>query len=303
LIVSKETTAVLFVIASAATWGLTGVLSKYLLDTAAPMFVVLVELSSSIVVSWVIVTIKFEEVEIGREFLAASTLGVLHPGLSTALGIVGLAHLDASISSTIWALEAAMTMVLASMILAEKLRLIQIVLTIVSIGGVFFTTMNGDQTGDLFESLYGAFLVLVAVACCALYAVFSRQISKDSAAEPLLLVAGQQTIGLLVSLAIFPFHWSADQLGNLNDISIDVWLVCALSGVLAFPVAMGLFLSALRYLSAGFASSFLILTPVFGLAFAFLFLGEVLTGRQWIGVLIILMSMLGVQYANSNSER
>jgi drug/metabolite transporter (DMT)-like permease len=303
LIASKETTAVLFVIAAACTWGLTGVLSKYLLGTTAPMIVVLIQLSSSMLVSWVIVTIRFEEVEIGGKFLLASALGVLHPGLSTTLGIVGLAHLDASISSTIWALEAAMTMVLASIMLAEKLRVIQVILTIVSVGGVFFMTMNGDQTKGLTESLYGALLILIAVAGCALYTVFSRQISKDSAAEPLLLVAGQQTIGLLVSLAMFPFHWSSERLSDLNTLSIDIWLVCALSGNLTFLVAMGLFLAALRHLSAGFASSFLILTPVFGLASAFLLLGEVLTGWQWVGVLVILASVLGNQHANSNTKR
>ncbi len=101
---------------------------------------------------------------------------------------------------------------------------------------------------------------------------------------------------------MFPFHWSAEHLDDLNTISIDIWLVCALSGILTFLVAMGLFLAALRYLSAGFASSFLILTPVFGLACAFLLLGEVLTGWQWFGVLIILMSVLGIQHANANSE-
>ncbi len=302
MIASKETTAVLVVIAAACTWGLTGVLSKSLLGTTAPMIVVLIQLSSSMLVSWIIVTIKFEEVEICGKFLLASALGVLHPGLSTTLGIVGLAHLDASISSTIWALEAAMTMVMASMMLAEKLRVIQVVLTIVSVGGVFFMTMNGDQMKGLAESLYGALVILIAVAGCALYTVFSRQISKDSAAEPLLIIAGQQTIGLLVSLAIFPFHWSAERLGDLNTISIDIWLVCALSGVLTFLVAMGLFLAALRYLSAGLASSFLILTPVFGLASAFLLLGEVLTGWQWIGVLIILVSVLGIQCANAISH-
>ena len=298
MIASKETTAILFVIAAAGTWGLTGVLSKYLLGSTAPMIVVLIQLSSSMLVSWIIITIRFKEVEISGKFLLASVLGVLHPGLSTVLGIVGLAHLDASTSSTIWALEAAMTMVLASVMLAEKLKVIQIFLIIVSVGGVFFMTMNSGQTRDLGESLYGALLALIAVASCAMYTVFSRQISKESAAEPLLLVAGQQTIGLVVCLAMFPFHWSIERLSELNAISIDIWLVCALSGNLTFLVAMGLFLAALRHLSAGFASSFLILTPVFGLAFAFLLLGEVLTGWQWVGVLIILMSVSGIQYAN-----
>lgn len=302
MIASKETTAILFVIAAAGTWGLTGVLSKYLLGSTAPMIVVLIQLSSSMLVSWVIITIKFEEVEITGKVLLASTLGVLHPGLSTVLGIVGLTHLDASTSSTIWALEAAMTMILASMMLAEKLKVVQIFLAIISIGGVFFLTMNSGQTRDLGESLYGMFLALIAVASCALYTVFSRQISRDSAAEPLLVVAGQQSIGLLVSLAMFPFHWSIERISDLNVISIDIWLICALTGNLTFLVAMGLFLAALRHLPAGFASSFLILTPVFGLASAFLVLGEVLTGWQWGGVVIILVSVLGIQCTNSNSE-
>ena len=267
------------------------------------MIVVLIQLSSSMLVSWIIVTIKFKEVEICEKFLRASALGVLHPGISTTLGIVGLAHLDASISSIIWTLEAAMTMVLASIMLAEKLRVIQVALTIVSVGGVFFMTMNGDQTKGLMESLYGALLISIAVAGCALYTVFSRQISKDSAAEPLLLIASQQTIGLLVSLAMFPFHWSSERLGDLNTVSIDIWLICALTGVMTFLIAMGLFLAALRYLSAGFASSFLIMTPVFGLTSAFLLLGEVLTGWQWVGVFVILVSVLGIQCANLNSER
>lgn len=303
LILSKEITAVLFVIAAAGTWGLTGALSKYLLGATTPMILALIQLSSSLLISWIIVTIKFEEVEISGNFLMASALGVLHPGLSTTLGIVGLAHLDASISSTIWALEAAMTMVLASMILAEKLRIIQIVLAVVAMGGVFFMTVNGDQTKGLSESLYGALLIIIAVAGCALYTVFSRQISMDSAAEPLLLIAGQQTIGLIVSFAMFPFHWSGERLGGLDAVSIDIWLVCALSGTLTFLVAMGLFLAALRHLSAGFASSFLILTPVFGLVAAFLLLGEKLTGWQWVGAVIILMSVLGTQYAKANSDR
>ena len=233
----------------------------------------------------------------------ASALGVLHPGLSTTLGMVGLVHLDASISSTIWALETAMTMILASMMLDEKLGAIQIVLTIVSVGGVFFTAMNGDQTGNLIESLYGASLVLIAVVSCALYAVFSRQFSKNSTAEPVLLLAGQQTTGLLVSLAMFPFHRSAEQIGGISAISIDIWLICSLTGILTSLVATGLFLASLRYLSAGFASSFLMLTPIFGLISAFLLLGEVLNGSQWIGVLIILMSLLGIQCANVISDR
>jgi drug/metabolite transporter (DMT)-like permease len=44
-----------------------------------------------------------------------------------------------------------------------------------------------------------------------------------------------------------------------------------------------------------FASNFLVLTPVFGIAAVVSFLGEHLSGPQWLGVLIVLFSALALQ--------
>jgi len=44
------------------------------------MNVVLIQVGSSVLISWVIVAIKFEDVETSGKFLGASALGVLHPG-------------------------------------------------------------------------------------------------------------------------------------------------------------------------------------------------------------------------------
>ena len=131
----------------------------------------------------------------------------------------------------------------------------------------------------------------------------SRQVAADATMDPLLTVASQQTTGLLLCLAMLPLHWSFTRLGELGALSSGTWLVCLFTGALTFLVATGLFLAGLRYLSAGYAGSFLILTPVFGLATAYLLLGEKLTAWQWIGVAIILLSVLGIQSGGSQSNQ
>lgn len=75
------------------------------------------------------------------------------------------------------------------------------------------------------------------------------------------------------------------------------WLLCLSTGVLKYLIATGLFFVSLRYLSASFASSFLVLTPVFGIAAAVLFLGERLSGSQLIGVFIVLIFVSATQFA------
>ena len=121
---------------------MTGVLSKYTLGLTSPLQVLLIQLGFSMLISWIVVAATCQYVEITRPTLLPGVLGILHPGLSSALGIVGLSHLDASVSSTIWALEAPMTMILASIMLTEKLSAIQVAMSLLSVFGVFLTAMH-----------------------------------------------------------------------------------------------------------------------------------------------------------------
>ena len=171
MFVSKEATAALFIIIAAGSWGVAGVLSKYALGLASPFQLLLIQLSFSLLISWIIVAFASESVEITRPILLAGVLGILHPGLSSILGIVGLSHLGASVSSTIWALEAPITMFLASVMLAEKLGVVQIALSLVSVFGVFLMMTGDNESGGVFEFIYGVILVFIAVLSCALYAV------------------------------------------------------------------------------------------------------------------------------------
>ena len=278
-------------------WGLTDVVGKHLVGATAPMNIVLIQLGCSTLISWIIVTFKFQYVDVSRNTIAGCLLGILHPGLSSSLGIIALSHVDASIFSTIWALEAVMTMLLAWVLLAEKVSVIQIALSMVSFTGVLLASTNFEQPAMTNEHFYGMALLFVAVFSCGIYSALTRLIATEEGSNALVLIAGQQTTGLLwIGFMVSLAHVGIQNQG-VTTLSGMTWLLCASTGVLKFLLATGLFFVSLRHLSAIFASSFLVLTPVFGITAAVSFLGEQLSGSQWSGVLIVLLSVLTIQFA------
>ena len=76
-----------------------------------------------------------------------------------------------------------------------------------------------------------------------------------------------------------------------------------------YAAAFWLYLHGLRSLPASTASIFINLTPVFGVATAYAFLGERLTQLQWVGAVIIVFSVAALltwgfpSKARASSER
>lgn len=292
-----STLAVIYAITAAASWGIAGVLSKFALGQGAPFLVVVLQLGCSVILSWFLTSVRCNSVEISSDALKGVSLGVLHPGLSNALGIVGLAHIDASISSTLWALEGPFTAVLAAFMLGERLRSLQAAFYAVSLVGVFLLSANTGTASWDYTNLYGVVMILVAVLCCAIYAVGCREFRASDPPQAMFIVSAQQTVGLGTCVALWLCHWSASGAMGLADLSWGVSLVCALTGPLKFLFATGLFVAALHRLSASYAGGFLVLTPVFGLSTAFLMLGEKLAFLQWAGILIVLLSVTISQWS------
>jgi probable blue pigment (indigoidine) exporter len=282
---------------------MTEVLSKYILNQSSPMPTVLIQLSSSLVVTCVVVAVRFQYLEVNRDTAIGWSLGVLHPGLSNSLGFVGLSHVGASVSSTIWALEAVTTMLAAWVILDERVSAWQLVLSVVSLVGVFIA--SGSFEWDVFdtESLYGVVALLIAVLSCGLFGTLSRQVAEANERDGLILVAGQQVTGLLWICLMLPLSRGGIQFHELANLSAGDWFLCLATGIIKFPLATGLFLASLRVLSAGHASSYLVLTPVFGIAASMLLLGERITLFQLLGVTFVLASVWAVQHFAVSSQR
>lgn len=282
--------AVLTAILSAACWGSATVMSKGVLDHMPPITLLAVQLTAAITVLWLAVLGLRIRIQLDRPTRRASFSGVLEPGLAYTLGITGLALTTASNAALIGAAEPLFILFLAWLVLKEQPGPHILLLAAVATIGLVLVVVP-DAAGLTGQgSLVGDALLLAGTLFAAFYVIATRRLV--STIEPLPLSALQLSVGLFWTLGVLAFVLLAGlaTLG-LDGLSWPVLLMAAASGVIQYALAFWLYLFALQSLPANIAGFYLTLIPVFGIAAAFIFLGEALSGPQWIGAILIIVSV------------
>jgi drug/metabolite transporter (DMT)-like permease len=276
---------------ASALWGIATVISKAILASVPPITFLVIQVIPSVCALWMLVAIRSGGCGTWHGLLHLALLGLLNPGLAYTLSMLGLAETTASVATLLWAAEPALIVVTAWLLLRETITLRFLAATAAAACGVLLVSgvVGG---GRVIASSYGAALILGGVLCCALYTVLSRRIA--STIDPLPAVAVQQTAGLAWVVAIWPLASQGEAIGSLTALSSKELLGAALSGLMYYAAAFWFYLHALRSVPATTASIFLNLTPVCGVAAAYVFLGERLTASQWLGAAIILLSVLAL---------
>jgi drug/metabolite transporter (DMT)-like permease len=96
--------AVSLVLASAS-WGIATVICKDLLSSVSPVTLLVIQLAPSVLLLWLLALIGRVQIPGWRTLLLLGLLGVLNPGVSYALSLVGLQRTTASVASLLWASE------------------------------------------------------------------------------------------------------------------------------------------------------------------------------------------------------
>jgi drug/metabolite transporter (DMT)-like permease len=276
---------------AAACWGAATVITKHVLANIPPLTLLVLQLTISVSFLWLIVFAQRLRLPQRRDIVRIGGIGILNPGLAYTFGLLGLTRTTASMSTLLWAAEPILILVLAWLILCERLTRTLIACSLLAITGVMLVAridVGADQT----NMLLGNGLILIGVACCALFTVLTRRMVTDL--DPLLIVVLQQTLALVWALAIWPLEWAPGADLGLTTISPAMWGWAALSGVLYYALAFWCYIIGLKQLPASMVSLFLNLIPIFGVGGAYLFLGERLTAVQWIGGTLILLAVVMV---------
>jgi drug/metabolite transporter (DMT)-like permease len=282
--------AVLAVVLSAACWGCATVMSKSVLDHMPSMTLVTVQLAASIRVPWIAVLLLRLRVRLDRPTRKASLSGLLEPGLSCTFGIVGLALTTASNSALIGAAEPIFILLLAWLVLKERIGAPKLKLAATATVGLLLVIAPdaGGLPGR--GSLLGDLLVLVGTLFAAFYVIATRRLVLSI--DPLPLSALQRSVGLVWTLGVLTVSlgFGLTRLG-LEGVTFGVLALAAASGVIQYALAFWFYLFALQRLPANVAGFYLTLIPVFGVGAAFVFLGEALTPLQWLGAFCVIVSV------------
>ena len=283
-------------VGAAACWGIGTVISKHALDDIEPFTLLAVQLLTSTGFLFTVILIQRVRIAWTPEMRRLAALGVLNPGLAYALGLLGLTSITASMSVLIWATEPVLIVVLAVLVLRERISARLGIALGVAVLGVLLVVYQAGAAG----SAAGVLLTVAAVAACALYTVIARLLLVDDAS---IAVAGvQQAAALAFAIAVFAGMELLTDGQPIGSVPAVTWLWAALSGLLYYGVAFWLYLTGLARVTASVAGSFITLVPVFGVAAA-LFIGEQLTARQWVGAAVVVgaLAVVGAMQSRSHS--
>jgi drug/metabolite transporter (DMT)-like permease len=282
---------IIALVVAAACWGGATVITKHVLTDVPPLTLLVLQLTVSVVFLWAIVLVQRLRMPGRSDIVRLGGIGILNPGLAYTFGLLGLSQTTASMSTLLWAAEPILILGLAWLILCERLTRSLVAFSLLAITGVVLVAgidVGVDQT----NLLLGNGLILIGVACCAIYTVLTRRMATNL--DPLLIVVLQQTLALAWALAIWPLEWARGETVSLTMISPASWGWAALSGVLYYALAFWCYVIGLKQLPASMVGLFLNLIPIFGVAGAYLFLGERLTVVQWVGGTLILLAVVMV---------
>jgi len=272
-----------YLIGAALCWGLGTVLTKYALGGIAPATLLPFQLACSVLLLGGSLIVTRSSVRGLRSLRGIAALGVMNPGISYALGLVGLSRIEASLSVVIWATEPVLIVVLAVAILRERPARIALVCLVCAMAGV--ALIVGEPSGG--ASLVGLALTCGAVLVCALYSALLRRIDLRDDTLPVVFVQQASALGFACVVLVVSGERSV-----LQAATTPSQLTAAIAaGALYYGVAFLLYVAGLRRASVARAGIFLTLIPVFGLIFSYLLLGETMAPVQMVGAAVVVGSM------------
>ena len=268
-------------IAAAASWGVATVISKRALDEISASTLLPIQLAFSVMILATILRIQHRPIVWSPQLRRLGLLGVLNPGVSYALSLLGLSYITASLSVLLWAIEPIMILLLAWWALGDRVTRPMAGASTVALIGVLLVVFESGSSGRM----VGVALTLAGVGACAVYSVAVRNLMADD--FTLVVVTIQQALALGFSLLLLAATSLVEGPPSLSRVSAVAWSSALLSGVLYYAVAFWFYLTGLRQVGPGVAGAFINLIPLFGVGAGYLLLAEKLTGRQWLGAAAI----------------
>ncbi len=280
-----EFRSALLLTCAAASWGVGTVISKRAVAEIAPLALLPVQLAASVLVLLLLTGPGISRVVWSPGLRRLGALGVLNPGLAYALNLLGLVRITASLSVLLWTLEPLLILVLARLVLGDRVTRAVVAAVALALGGVVLVVFHNGSGG----TGVGVALTLAGVLACAVYTVTCRKLLAEDGV--LTIVGIQQAVALFFAIALFTAARLLGWVPSIGHVSARGWASAVASGVLYYAFAFWLYLAGLRHVQAAVAGVFINLIPVFGIAAAWLLLGERLVGRQWLGAAVVVLAV------------
>lgn len=283
--------AILCALLSSACWGIGVVASKSALDYLPPGNLLLLQLLISTLFIGGLALLQSTAWPRRLLILAAFATGILEFGIAFGIETYGLLFTTASNAVIITICEPFFVLILAGLLLREPITRAIIACGLIALLGLVLVVIP-DLQAAAGASIGGDLLLVLAAFCAGIYVVSSRRLVVT--VHPLSLCTLQLIGGSVFVALMLGLGHSAGLVDALVPISLAGLGIAIIAGLLQFALPFWLHLIALRHMPANIFSFFLTLIPVFGVAAAYVWLGERLIGIQMIGAMLLVAALLAV---------
>ncbi|MEZ0447511.1 EamA family transporter [Cellulomonas sp. ICMP 17802] len=258
-------------------WGTTYYVTRHALPADAPLWgAVLRALPAGL-----LLLVVARRLPRGSWWWRAVVLGTLNMGAFFALVYVAAQALPTSVATTVMATSPVAMMLVAWALLAQRPRVLGLAGAVLGLLGVAAMLLTGGTDVD-------ALGVLASVAAMLMSSLGFVLATRWSGGADVVATTAWQLLG--GGLVLVPFAVAVE--GGPPALDGRALLGFAYVSLVATAVAYLAWFAGLRHLPAGTVGLLGLLNPVAGVLLGVLVAGEVLTGAQLLGVLVVLVGVL-----------
>jgi len=236
-----------------------------------------------------------------RDWAVLAALGLFGGGSHNAMQYLGLQSTTATNGTLFFSLSPVTIMVLAGMVLGERIRAMQWAGVAVSFAGVLVIALRGEAEALASLSFNpGDILCFVSMIMWSGYTICLRL--QRAQLEPIQLLFMVCAVGLVTLLPWLAWDLAYDPRAHFNLNGTLAMLYSAFASVI---LAYAGWNYAVARLGAARVGGFSHLLPAFGVIFAALFLGEVPAGYHVVGVALIFggIALSALRASSASSSR
>jgi drug/metabolite transporter (DMT)-like permease len=284
-------------------WGASFVLTKHLLISFNPIFIIYIRLliSSLIFVSISIVLYKRKFLIRKKHILLFICLSFFEPLVYFLFETYSLKLTDPSIVSVIIATIPLFIAIVAFYFLKEILTRKNIVGVVLSVLGIVIMLIPDFIHSTI--NFWGVGLAFGAVFSTIGYNYFLNKIPHNY--NPLVVITWQNLIGLIAFTPILLIMNSQSELIHQTSAMSDTKniLFLILLAVFCSSIAFVLYINGVRALGTAKANIFTNLIPVLTAFISFVFYGETVTWNKILGIIVVITGIFLVQSRKANKQQ
>jgi drug/metabolite transporter (DMT)-like permease len=286
-VIARRSYALAALIAVMIVWGSTFVITKAAVREIPPWTLAALRFLIALVVLVPFAIARGGLACLPRPLPIGALLAMGVTGISVfAVGFnLGLYYASASQGALIFALIPAAVAGAAVIALKERISRRRALGILLSVAGVGWVAVSGQQDTGSPNPLLGAVCMLSTVFAWAVYTVVAKKLAD---ADQVVVLTVITAMGALI---LVPFAALELMQGPRPMPSLQAWVGTVYLGVVGSAVAYLVYNVTLRQLDASLVGALTNLDPIVGLITAVLFLGESLGGGQIAGGLIALIGM------------